>query len=61
MSYSPQKAGLFFDFGRAQAALGESDAAYNSFDRVRGLDSGFAGLDNQMASLPPRTPRRGIP
>ena len=51
-----QKAGLFFDFGRAQAALGESDAAYNSFDRVRGLDPGFAGLDDQVASLPPRTP-----
>jgi len=51
-----QKAALYFDFGRAQAALGESDAAYNSFDRVRGLDPGFAGLDDQVASLPPRTP-----
>ncbi|MCS5635542.1 MAG: hypothetical protein NZ990_03430, partial [Myxococcota bacterium] len=28
-----QKAGLYFDFGRAQAAMGESDAAHNSFDR----------------------------
>jgi tetratricopeptide (TPR) repeat protein len=51
-----QKAALYFDFGRAQAALGESDAAYNSFDRVRGLDPGFAGLDDQVESLPPRTP-----
>ena len=51
-----QKSGLYFDFGRAQAALGENDAAHNSFDRVRAIDPNFAGLDEFVSSLPPRTP-----
>ena len=51
-----QKSGLYFDFGRAQAALGENDAAHNSFDQVRAIDPNFAGLDEFVSSLSPRTP-----
>ncbi|MDE0886546.1 MAG: hypothetical protein OSB70_13555 [Myxococcota bacterium] len=51
-----QKAALCFDLGRAQAALGETDAAHDSFAKVRALDPNFAGLKEQVAGLPPRTP-----
>jgi tetratricopeptide (TPR) repeat protein len=51
-----QKSGLYFDFGRAQAALGDTDPAHDSFARVRAIDPNFFGLEEAVASLPPRTP-----
>ncbi len=51
-----QKSGLYFDFGRAQAALGDTDPAHDSFARVRAIDPKFFGLEEAVASLPPRTP-----
>ncbi len=51
-----QKSGLYFDFGRAQAALGDTDPAHDSFARVRAIDPNFFGLAEAVASLPPRTP-----
>lgn len=51
-----QKSGLYFDFGRAQAALGDTDPAHDSFARVRAIDPNFFGLKEAVASLPPRTP-----
>jgi tetratricopeptide (TPR) repeat protein len=51
-----QKSGLYFDFGRAQAALGDTDPAHDSFARVRAIEPDFFGLAEAIASLPPRTP-----
>ena len=51
-----QKSGLYFDFGRAQAALGDTDSAHDSFARVRAIEPNFFGLAEAVASLPPRTP-----
>jgi len=51
-----QKSGLYFDFGRAQAELGDTDPAHDSFARVKAIDPDFFGLEEAIASLPPRTP-----
>ena len=51
-----QKSGLYFDFGRAQAVLGDTDPAHDSFARVKAIDPEFFGLEEAIASLPPRTP-----
>ncbi len=46
-----RQAGVYFDLGRAYCGVGDVERAHAAFRKVRALDPGFPGIDQQIANI----------